>query len=69
VLGDGALLVPPGDIDALADGLARATTDDALRAQLVQRGIATAARWSWDRCAEGMAELYERAARLASPST
>jgi glycosyltransferase involved in cell wall biosynthesis len=68
VLGDGALLVPPGDVEALAGALERVVSDGELRASLIQRGRAQAARWSWDRCATGMADLYARAAGAGAPS-
>jgi glycosyltransferase involved in cell wall biosynthesis len=68
VLGDGALLVPARDADALAGALDRVTADDDLRAALVARGRAVAASWSWDRCAAGMVELYARAAGRATAS-
>jgi len=64
VLGDGAHLVPPGDADALAEGLALVLSDDELRAGLVARGAAQAARYSWPACAAGLAELYRDAATL-----
>jgi glycosyltransferase involved in cell wall biosynthesis len=66
ILGDGALLVAAGDTDALAGALADATSDETLRAGLIKRGRAVAARWSWDACARGMVDLYRRAAGLAS---
>jgi glycosyltransferase involved in cell wall biosynthesis len=62
VLGDAALLVPPGDEEALAGALVRALDDDDLRARLVAAGTDRALRYSWERCGAGLAELYRRAA-------
>jgi glycosyltransferase involved in cell wall biosynthesis len=64
VVGDAALLVEP-EADDLASGLARILADDALRSALVERGHARVARYSWDACATGLAELY---ATIAPPS-
>ena len=61
-LGDGAAVVPVGDADALASALQRVTTDDAYRRDLIGRGRAVAAGWSWDRCADGLTRLYHLAA-------
>jgi glycosyltransferase involved in cell wall biosynthesis len=47
-----ALLVDPDDTAAIADGLARLAGDAALRADLRRRGIARAAQFTWERCAE-----------------
>lgn len=57
VLGDAAELTgtTAGEI---ADSLALVLGDDARRAELVQRGRLQAAKYSWDRCAEELAELY-----------
>jgi glycosyltransferase involved in cell wall biosynthesis len=62
IVGDAALMVPVGDTDALADALARAVDDDALRDRLVNDGLAQAQRYSWDACARGLVEVYERIA-------
>lgn len=62
VVGDGAVLVPPGDVDALADGLARVLTDDDVRTAVVARGRRRVEAFSWDRCAAGLADLYRGAA-------
>ena len=59
VVGDAALVVPLDD-DALANGLERLTTDDELRATLRDRGRERAARYSWDRTAAELVELYRR---------
>ena len=50
-VGDAGLLHDPLDTDALADALRRALTDDALRTDLRQRGLARAAEFSWTRTA------------------
>lgn len=61
VLGDAAELVDLGDVDALADAIARVVDDDDRRRDLVVRGTARAGRYGWDRCADGMADLYRDA--------
>jgi len=59
VAGDAALLVPPEDVEAIGDGLARLLEDDALRAELAERGHRQAARFSWERCARETLAVYE----------
>jgi glycosyltransferase involved in cell wall biosynthesis len=62
-LGDGALRVPPGDADALADALLRLERDEALRRRLVAAGREAVADLSWERAArETRAILAEAAA-------
>ena len=62
ILGDGALMVDPGDHDALVQALDACVTDESLRARLVQAGAAWSARFSWLRCGAGLEELYRDAA-------
>jgi glycosyltransferase involved in cell wall biosynthesis len=47
VLGDGALYVPPGDVDALAGALLALASDPGLRARLLDAGRARIAPLSW----------------------
>jgi glycosyltransferase involved in cell wall biosynthesis len=61
-VGDAALLVPPGDADALAAALVTALEDEAVRARLVAAGRQRAAGFSWRRCADGLEALYRDAA-------
>jgi glycosyltransferase involved in cell wall biosynthesis len=62
VVGSAAVLVPIGDWDALAAGLARVVDDAGRRAELVAAGLAKAEHFSWRRCTDGMTALYQEAA-------
>jgi glycosyltransferase involved in cell wall biosynthesis len=61
VLGDAALLVPPGDEEALAGALDHLISNDAAREALVSKGRQRAALYTWERCAEQMERLYRDA--------
>ena len=61
-VGDAALVVPPGDVDALAAALETALEDEAVRARLVAAGRQRVAGFSWRRCADGLEALYRDAA-------
>lgn len=56
--GDAAVLVDPTSVDAIADGILRAATDEALRARLVQAGSARARAATWDVTAEQAVAAY-----------
>jgi glycosyltransferase involved in cell wall biosynthesis len=62
VAGDAALLIEPGDRDALAAALRRLLAEPATRETLVARGRERAASWTWARCADLTAAAYARAA-------
>jgi phosphatidyl-myo-inositol alpha-mannosyltransferase len=59
--GQDALLVPPGDVEALRDALRRLLDEPALRARLVASGHARAEQFSMRRLAQRYLELYARA--------
>jgi len=61
VVGDAAILTPPGDVGALAGAMADAL-EDPLRTDLVERGRRRLSAHSWDATAAGLADLYRRAA-------
>jgi glycosyltransferase involved in cell wall biosynthesis len=63
VAGDAALLVNPRDVDAIAGAIRRVLRDSALRAQLIERGLARVAEFSWRKAAEESLRVYEIAAR------
>jgi glycosyltransferase involved in cell wall biosynthesis len=61
VAGDAALLVDPGDPDALAAALAKLAGDPAARQAAAARGRTRAAAFTWERCAAETAAAYHRA--------
>jgi glycosyltransferase involved in cell wall biosynthesis len=63
VVGAAALLVPPGDDDALAGALAQVLDDGAVRQRLVGAGERRVAELTWERCGDGLQSLYADAVR------
>ena len=63
VLGDAALLPDPADVDSIADALQTVLTDDVMRADLVARGRERVRRYTWDRTANELADLYHKVAK------
>ena len=59
--GDAALLVDPGDREALRDALVRLLRDRALRRELRARGPERARRYRWETSAATMTQLLEEA--------
>ncbi|HEX7312889.1 MAG TPA: glycosyltransferase family 1 protein [Pyrinomonadaceae bacterium] len=60
VVGDAGLMVDPFDTDALAAGLARLIDDDALRADLRERGLTRARRFDWRDTARMTLQVYRK---------
>ena len=58
VVGDAGILLPAEDTDAWADALARVLTDSELRERMRSAGFAQAARFTWERSAQRLVELY-----------
>ncbi len=63
VVGDAAVLVNPENVFDIARGIREALLDEPLRAELICRGKARAARFSWDRTARAVLDIYLEAAR------
>jgi glycosyltransferase involved in cell wall biosynthesis len=59
VAGDAALLVDPHDVDAIADAIRRILDDSALRKTLIERGIAQAAKFTWEDSARQLCQIYK----------
>jgi glycosyltransferase involved in cell wall biosynthesis len=66
IVGDAALTADPEDVDALAWHAASVLTDARLRAEVVARGLAHAARFNWARTAEKMLDMYSGIAARAA---
>lgn len=60
VAGDAALLVDPYDVDNIAEAIKSLCTDSSLVADLVRRGQTRARAFTWERCAEQVASIYQR---------
>ncbi len=60
-----AVLIPPGDRDALRAALVRVIGDGALRRDLRTLGPARARAWGWERGATAMMRLLDEAVRCA----
>jgi glycosyltransferase involved in cell wall biosynthesis len=61
--GDAALLVNPGDREALREALVRALGSRSLRQELAANGAERATHYRWDRSAQLMTELLAEAVR------
>jgi glycosyltransferase involved in cell wall biosynthesis len=62
VVGDAAVLVKPENVFDIARGIREVLLDEELRAQLIRRGREQAARFSWERTARQVLEIYMEAA-------
>ncbi len=58
-VGDAAMLVPPGDVDAFAARIAALAHDPALRARLARKGRRRAEEISWEHSASALLGAYE----------
>jgi glycosyltransferase involved in cell wall biosynthesis len=58
VAGDAAWLVPPTDVDALAQALDQALSDETARAEMRLKGQARAAQFSWANSANQLLRIY-----------
>ncbi len=62
VVGDAALLVNPENVFEIARAIQDALLDSDLRAELITKGKAQAARYSWERTAREVLEVYQEVA-------
>lgn len=58
VCGDAAVLINPKDTDALAEAMRRLENDSGLRAELQQKSLVQAGKFSWEKSAERVLEVY-----------
>jgi glycosyltransferase involved in cell wall biosynthesis len=60
VIGDAAILVDPTDVAQIAGAMRLVLTQPALAAALRAKGLARAARFTWERTARETIAVYER---------
>jgi glycosyltransferase involved in cell wall biosynthesis len=60
VVGEAGLLVNPDDPEDIARSLGRVLTEEALRAWMRERGLAQAARFTWDKAARETVAVYHK---------
>ena len=65
VAGDAALLVSPTDPDELCTAMATVLSDYSLREELKRKGLERATHFSWNRCADITADVYQLAVEEA----
>jgi len=61
VAGNAALLVNPLDIEQMADALYKTLSDDALRSDLIRKGLRRAQEFTWKKAAQKTLKVYEKA--------
>jgi len=61
IVGEAALLVDPNETEDIAEGLRHVLEDSRLRADLVKRGLAQAAKFSWEQTAVRTLSAYAKA--------
>jgi glycosyltransferase involved in cell wall biosynthesis len=69
VVGDGGVMVPPGDRDALAAAMLAAVNDESGRRVRRHRALAQAGRFSWDRSTRTMLAAYRASLEGATAYT
>jgi alpha-1,3-rhamnosyl/mannosyltransferase len=60
-VGAAAVEIDPDDPDQISDAIARVLASDELRAELTTRGAAQASRFTWERCRDGIVDVYSAA--------
>jgi glycosyltransferase involved in cell wall biosynthesis len=61
VVGDAAILVNPENLFEIARGIREVLLNETLREELIKKGHAQAARFSWERTARQVLEIYKEA--------
>jgi glycosyltransferase involved in cell wall biosynthesis len=68
VAGESALLVDPQSPDELAEAMVRAFGEEELREEMVDRGLAQAAKFTWERSARQLLDVLESLGETSQPA-
>ncbi len=60
VAGEAAVLVDPGSINQIAQGVERLTLDQDLKRKIIKLGLAQAEKFSWNKTAQETIKVYEK---------
>lgn len=60
VVGDAGIMLSPYDQEALSDTMLRVYTDSRLRDRMAAMGLARAAQFSWERCAQEYSAIFKK---------
>jgi glycosyltransferase involved in cell wall biosynthesis len=60
IAGDAALLVDPTNVESIAGAIEKLLSDETLRKRKIEDGLRNAKRFSWNRTAEEVFEVYEK---------
>ena len=58
------MLVDPFDVDGLSGAMGRVLEDEGLRGEMVARGIAQAARFTWEQAARQLLAVFDGLGRM-----
>jgi glycosyltransferase involved in cell wall biosynthesis len=59
VVGDGAIMIPPMDSQAISEAVVHLKQNDIYRQELIERGLARAKKFTWEKSAEHLVHVYE----------
>ena len=62
VTGNAAVQVPPGNVNSLAEALLNVLHDQKLRERMAAKGLEQARKFSWERCARQVADVFREVA-------
>jgi glycosyltransferase involved in cell wall biosynthesis len=60
VVGDAGIMLPPNDVDGLADAVKNILVNENLRNHYIERGYVNAGRFTWESCASKVLSLYKK---------
>jgi glycosyltransferase involved in cell wall biosynthesis len=60
VAGEGAILVDPTNVEEIAEAIKRLVSDNALKSDIIRKGLENVKRFSWEQCAHGVGVVLKR---------